>query len=475
LVIIPLLLVLLLQAGPVSAGAAVLISVTEVAGPGHSVILVGHGLVPDSILQARWDSASAKLRLIWVDSTGNFRAKILIPTDAAAGSHKVSLARVSSWWVARTGGPDSPTLIRATPFITLPVRVDGALATYGPGIGMDSLNNTQVGGPDDLSTSHRFRATTSSRLDSIRVYIIGPTHPGYGAGTGGTWEVTVQADDGSAAHGPSGAVLATTTFQPVDDFPVIAWSSPASLTAGRLYHVVFRNIDPDPTANYASLDGVFMYQPTVPRQAAFSDVDWGQPLRSGSDAWSDRPNTVPIMELDYADGVTAGLGYMEVWVRSYKSITGDAKAREAFTVSGPNRAVGSFSVRLMRISGSSPLTVRLETSGGGLIEEGSIAAAEIPVGIPGDHGGSGHATWETYAFAAPRTLVSGASYNVVLSTASDTVYSTFVIRKGSSWGFSPTTYFRDGHAEYTTGGSWGPFTQDGAGPLDEGDLQAYFR
>lgn len=346
---------------------------------------------------------------------------------------------------------------------------------YGPGIGMDSLNNTQVGGPNNVSTSYRFRAATSSMLNSVRVYIIGPTHAGYGAGTGGTWQVTVQADDGTADHAPSGTVLATTSFQPVDDFPVISWSSPATLAAGQLYHVVFKNVDPDPTANYASVDGIFMYQPTVPRQAAFSDVDWGQPMRSGTGTWSDRPNTVPIMQLNYANGVTDGLGYMEVWVRSAKSISGSAMAREAFTVSGPNRAVSSVSVRLMRISGSSPLTVRLETSGGTLIEQGTIPASEIAVGTPGDHGGSGHATWETYTFDTPRTLVSGQSYNVVLAAPSDTVYSIFVIRKGSSWGFSPTTYFGNGRAQYTTGSSWGPFTQDGGGALDQGDLQFYFR
>ena len=243
--------------------------------------------------------------------------------------------------------------------------------------------------------------------------------------------------------------------------------SPATLAAGQLYHVVFKNVDPNPTANYASLDGVFMFQPTSPRQAAFSDVDWGQPTRSGSGAWADQSSTVPIMQLNYANGVTGGLGYMEVWVRSYKSISGSAKAREAFTVSGSNRAVSSFSVRLTRISGSSPLTVRLETSAGTLVEQGSIAASQIAIGT--------HATWETYTFDTPRTLVSGQSYNVVLSAPSDTAYSIFVIREGSSWGFNPTTYFGDGHAQYATGSSWGAFTRDGGGALDQGDLQFYFR
>ncbi len=340
---------------------------------------------------------------------------------------------------------------------------------------MDSLNNTVVGGPDGRSTSYRFRATTSARLDSIRIYVIGPGHAGYGAGTGGTWAVTVQPDDGTPNHAPSGTVLATASLRPADGFPVISWSSPASLTAGALYHVVFRNVDPDPAANYASLDGVFMYQPTAPRQPAFSDPDWGQPARTGAGPWADLAGTVPIMQLNYANGVTAGLGYMEVWVRSPKTVSGASQVREAFTVSGPSRSVGSFSVRLMRLSGAGPLTVRLETAGGALVEQGAIPASAIPVGVPGDHGGAGHAAWATYAFAAPRTLVSGQAYNVVLSAPADTAYSVFVVRKGASYGFGPATYFADGRAQATSGSGWGPFTQDGGGPLDQGDLQFCFR
>jgi hypothetical protein len=166
---------------------------------------------------------------------------------------------------------------------------------------------------------------------------------------------------------------------------------------------------------------------------------------------------------------------MEVWVRSYKSISGVARAREVFTVSGANRAVGSVSVRLMRISGSSPLTVRLETSSGVLIEQGTVAASQVAIGTPGDHSGTGHATWETYTFDTPRTLIAGNSYNVVLSAPSDTVYSIFVVREGSSWGFNDSTVFADGRAQYTSGTSWGPFTQDGGTVVDQGDLQFYFR
>jgi hypothetical protein len=346
---------------------------------------------------------------------------------------------------------------------------------YGPGIGMDSLNNTIVGGPDGTVASYRFRASTSAGLSSIRVYVMGPTHAGYGAGTGGTWQVTVQPDDGTSRHEPSGTVLATASLQPTEVFPVVAWSSPPSLVAGQLYHVVFTNVDPDPAANYASVNGIFMYQPTSPRQPAFSDTDWGQLTNARGGGWSESENTVPIMQLSYADGVTDGEGYMEVWIRSAKTISGSAQAREAFTVSGPDRAVAAFSVRLMRISGTSPLGVRVEDADGTPIAEGSIAASTIAVGAPGDHGGLGHATWETSTFSTPRILRSGSSYQVVLSTAADTSYSIFAIMQGEPWGFDPATYYADGHAQYTTGSDWGPFTQDGGAALDQGDLQFYFR
>ncbi len=454
-----------LLAGPLSAEAATAVKVGAVAMPGRAVSLVGRGFVPGSILQARWDRATTRLRLISVDSRGRFTVKIRIPSSAKPGGHTVSLARVTRSQIAKYGGTGSTRLIPARTIIAPSILVL-AVGAYGSRIGMDSLNNTEVGGPNNVTTTYRFRAAASETLDSIRVYVIGPTHAGYGAGTGGTWQVTVQTDDGSPRHLPSGTVLATTSFRPVDGFPVIAWPSPATLVAGHLYHVVFRNVDSNPRVNYASLDGVFMLQPTSPRQAAFSDVDWGQPMRSGTGPWMDRSNTVPIMQLNYGNGVAAGLGYMEVWVGSPKRISGTAKARESFTVSGAGRGISSVRVRLARISGSSPLTVRLETGDGTLIEQGVIPASQIAVGS--------RPTWATYIFSAPRALGARRSYNVVLSAPSDTAYSVFVIRKGLSWGFSPTTWFRDGRAQYNPGSGWGPFTQ-GDRQVDEGDLQFYFR
>ncbi len=369
-------------------------------------------------------------------------------------------------------------LVGSVAVVVLAPRSRSAPVTgiYGPAVGMDSLNNTVVGGPLVQLVSYRFRATISSKLVSARIYVVGANHQGYGAGTGGAWQVSVQTDDGTAAHAPSAVVLATASLSPPDGFPLIEFSSPPSLVEGRLYHLVFQNVDPSPTDNYASLDGVFMYQPTSPRMPGVADTDWGQMVRRGDAAWADVADTVPILQVSYGDGVSAGLGYMESWVRSPQTVSGADSVREAFTVAGADRLVSAFSVRLMRVSGTAgALSARLETDRGTPVAEATVAASAIPIGIPGDHDGTGHATWVTFPFAEQVVLHEGQAYHIVLTAPAGSVYSAFAIRKGVDYGFDTTTFFADGHGQVTTGGGWGPFTQDGGGPLDEGDLQFYFR
>jgi Beta-propeller repeat len=349
-----------------------------------------------------------------------------------------------------------------------PVAALALTHTYGPGIGMDSLNNSYVGGSGNNQVSYRFRASTSARLSSIRVYVMGPSHSGYGAGTGGTWRVTVRPDDGTARHRPSGRVLASTSIRPTKVFPVIQWSSKAKLTRGRLYHIVFTNVDAHPTSNYASLNGVFTYDRTAHRQPAFSNHSWGQLSRSSGGGWSESSSTVPIMQLNYANGVVRGVGYMEVWIGAAKTISGSARARETFTVRGANRRISRVGVRLRRSGGSSPLTIRLERSGGSLVASCSVKASTITT--------SGHASWARCAFSSAHTLRSGRTYHLVVSTSSGTSYSLYVIRQGTSYGFSSQTYFRDGRAQYTAGNGWGGFDQPGgSGNAGEADLQFYLK
>ena len=342
------------------------------------------------------------------------------------------------------------------------------LHRYGSAIGMDSLNNSVVGGSGNRRVAYRFRASSTSRLRSIRVYVMGPDHSGYGAGTGGTWQVTVQPDDGSTQHRPSGKVLASATMQPTKTFPVIRWSTAASLKRGRLYHIVFTNVDPNASSNYASLNGVFTYRRTARRQPAFTNRIWAQLSRSAGGGWSESSNTVPIMQLNYANGVVRGVGYMEVWIRAAKNVSGHQKARETFKVRGANRRITRVAVRLARVSGSSPLRIRLERGNGKRVASCRVPASKIT--------SSGNASWVGCKFRTPRTLRSGHRYHLVVKTAADTSYSIYVIRKGSMYGFSSRTYFSDGHAQYNAGGGWGGFDQPGgSGNASQADLQFYLR
>jgi hypothetical protein len=357
---------------------------------------------------------------------------------------------------------------------------------YGPAVAADDLNNSQVGGSANQQVAYRFRAAQSSALKSINVYIIGAAHAGYGAGTGGTLRVGVFADDGTASHVPTGGALATVdvSMSGVDTAnKVITWGSPAILTAGTIYHVVFTNVDGSPTVNYVSVDGTFNFEDAVPWQPAFANSDWANLTKQGPGAWTDergagRGTITPIADLTYANGSHQGMGYMETWGRGgssgYDALGGTAKLRETITISGGNRSIGGGAIRLARSSGTGALTVRLEDSAGALIEQVAIPATSIssaPKGGSSGHGEGQH--WYGFSFQSSHVLANGATFHLVLSTTAGTEYWTTIIRKGASYGYS--AHFRDGHAQIAGDGSTWTNVLAWGSPSLEGDLQFYLR
>jgi hypothetical protein len=316
-------------------------------------------------------------------------------------------------------------------------------------------------------TSYRFRATTSSSLTSVRIYIV--DGDGYAGGNGGKIRVSIQPDNGSSNHAPASTILASAYFSPgnpvrIGYLPMISFSSPARLTAGRLYHVVFRNVDPSPRTNYISVDGLWTRARTSPRQPGLSDLDWGQLMNQGS-GWESRPTFTPILDLGYANGVHAGMGYMEVWIRRSRSISGANAVREVFTPRA-SRTVSKVSVRVARSSGSGALTVRLMTAGGTLLASGRIGASAVGSSIG----------WAGTNLSNSVTLRAGTSYQLVLTGPSGTAYSTWALERGNHYHFAATTYFSDGHGEYTSGSGWSGFDQPG-GSYDNvnADLQFLMR
>jgi hypothetical protein len=274
----------------------------------------------------------------------------------------------------------------------------------------------------------------------------------------------VQRDDGTAAHQPSGTVLAAASVSggSLGAFPTISFGTPPALTAGQLYHVVFRNTDPAPTVNFVSIDSLIVETGILsPRQARYSDTDWAQLMNYGG-GWQIRPEYTPILQLNYGNGVDEGVGYMEAWVRDPKTISGSAQVRETFTVSGANRTISAVSVRVARTSGTSPLTIRLESAGGTLIDQAQLGP------------GSSSMAWLTGSLSASHTLQAGSTYNLVLTSPPGTSYATFAIRQGTSYGFVAGPYFGDGHMQYSTGSGWLNVEAWGS-PSLEGDLQFFLR
>jgi Putative Ig domain len=344
---------------------------------------------------------------------------------------------------------------------------------YGPGLGSDGLGNTTLG-PWGNAVSYRMRAKLTGRLVAVHTYLI-MDHPGYFGGNGGQVLVSVQTDDGSAAHQPSGTKLASslltsplTVPTPARYFPTFNFANPPSISAGQLVHIVFENTDPNPSVNYVSVDSLYQAAAPAPSQPTMSDADCAVLLRETplqGVAWKPRQGYSPIAQLEYEDGSTQGIGYMEAWVGAPQSINAGSSVREIFTVGGGDRDASSVAVRVARIGGNGALTVRLEDANGTLIEENNVPSASFPT--------MGSYVWAKVAFSTPHTLTAGKTYHLVLQ-ASSGEYQAFPIRKGLAYGYQATTYFADGYAEFSHGGNWVGWTQWGVPNRTDGDLQFYF-
>lgn len=370
---------------------------------------------------------------------------------------------------------------------------------YGMGIAGDSLANTPLGGPSSGSTQQfmRFKAEQTSNLVSFRFYYLGPPEPGYAGGTGGSWSVGVYEDDNSQDHLPAGNPITTVTnVLPMSKSTsstgrLINLSTPVALTAGKIYHLVFTNTDPDPITNYFSPD--YWYYKNIPDRRAGStpypsqifpllpNSDWGHGYKVGSTWWI-REGYLPILDLAYSNGAHQGWSYGEA---SYNStdeigeISGASKmAREKITVSGGNKIVTGAGIRALKSSGNSPLIVTLENSSNQILNSISIPASNFVSGRGPDFISS--TDWDDlgspakYAFgnfSSPVTLANGQTYYLKFSTANDSTYWAWVNRKLISYGYDPSTYFKDGVAQYTRDGiNW---LYLGRSKGDQ-DLQFYF-
>jgi hypothetical protein len=233
----------------------------------------------------------------------------------------------------------------------------------------------------------------------------------------------------------------------------------ARLRAGRIYHLVFSNPSPNPRGNFVSLDHLYLaanspgMQPAVPdRDLASESVQWQQ------SRWRVRYWETPIYEVQYTGGFVQGQGYSGTSVSYPNLIYGSNRARQ--TVGPKARRASTVFIRLKRQGTPGPLTVRLQTSSGALVEEGTVPASSV----------STTDTWVPYVFNARRSLSHG--LNVVLSATGDSEnhYRIFTLIDGGWAGFTASNLFTHGRAQINRGSGWlRPFFRYGT------DFQIYFR
>ena len=385
-------------------------------------------------------------------------------------------------------------------------------AYYGSGVQFDVLNNLQVAQGD---VDYRFRALATGALSSFLwydVYVSGGATAGcsgvecgcdgYGCGTGGAIEACIYPDDGTSSHLPADPLtqqstgleqqplacvglsnLRTGSVVRMETFPV----SP-ELVAGTLYHLHWHNSDPNPGENFVSVDDDCVWHPTAPRQPTISDTDLAAMsiYYDGAKVVANIiPTDTPILQLNYVDGTAQGQGYLGSWNEAPADISGMSEVRELFTPSGSNRNVTGVSVRVNRVNGASPLTVTLATNEGNIIEQGDIPASQFPAGsaLTADAALSKDVVpaWGSYVFSSAHVLVTGQSYQLILSAPEDTRYQDYGIEKGQGYGFTGRTYFSDGHGQFSidNGLTWTGLTQPNGNPAGSvnsanADIQFYF-
>ncbi len=405
----------------------------------------------------------------------NSQTGIISGTAEDPGDSSVKVLVTDS--LSSTATTDLSIKIAASAQTSAPGTAGSSTASsyYGSGIGSDGLANTTVG-PLGNVVSYRFRAKNSGVVHQALIYLI-PDHPGYAGGNAGTTLITLNTDDGTPSHNPSSKVLASYVMEnvlslakPARNFYTFKFATPPTLTAGQIYHMVFKSIDASPNVNFLSVDALYELNFSSPVQGAISSTDAAVLLGNAAGGWAPRPGYTPIYQLTFENGVTEGIGYMEGWIGAPMPISGTNAVREAFTVSGSDVKVSSVAIRVARVLGNDPLVVRLENADGTLIEEGSIPATAIPLSsllLPSYF-------WAKYTLSSTDTLLAGSTYHLDLEASSTSIYQGFPIRKGLAYGFQSTTYFPDGDAAFEKGGTWTGWTQWGVANRTDGDLQFYF-
>jgi hypothetical protein len=355
-------------------------------------------------------------------------------------------------------------------------RKSVASQPLGSFVQADALGNSQIGGSGRSALAFRFRSKWTGSVAAVRFYIIHNVNgrTGYSGGTGGTLRVAIHKDSGGRRHVPRGRPLATAALKAEAHgfWPLVRFKRPGRVTAGRLYHVVFTNIDPEPQRNYVSINALFSESrsgpaPAVPDGLA---VLAGSPRGSGGQIrWRRRGEAreyyEPIVDVvGSRRGQHVGRGYMEVWGETAKPVGAKAMVRQLLrTPGGRTTRISGVWLRVRRSSSTSvPLVLRIERPDGKVLASATVAPRKVPTTGPG---------WVYARFASPTSPAPDTELALTASASAASAYRAFPVRKGTEFGFDRSTVLDGGYAQFTDGSGWVGWDQWGRQDQRNSDLQ----
>ena len=369
-----------------------------------------------------------------------------------------------------------------------------AVLYYGARYGGHGLANQTV---KDRVYAVRFTPDKSGQLRTARFYWKNDNNGGYSGGTGGTYRVSLYSDDGTSDHFPllGGGVASTTVTINITDpdgddsqyWLPANFSSPPTLTAGTIYHLVLENIDADPATNYVSinhlnadtlnlggssgLSGDEYLSPTISTtEFNMLRTDPGYTTMSAGMVWETRDGYKPVcvVEIDRnADGTSDysfGCGFINIITEDVgesrghqERITATTFFRQSMTPQ-TSMIVQTVSILVTHHTGTDDLIIDLQDSSRTSINSVSVASSEVYTTTDTD---GKNATWITKAFPGAVALSASTLYYLELRTSGSSEYGVNSLRDayqngGTGFPSYGSAGFQDGNVTISTdsGSTW---------------------
>lgn len=319
----------------------------------------------------------------------------------------------------------------------------------GNHIGGDVLHNIRIG-IYGIEASFRFICDNDTVITHCRHYnIFSDKKPGYHLGTGG--KIRIQLRENRADNTPADKVLAETIIsKPLEAgfFPLAKFNIPCQLRRGQIYHLVFTNLDTEPDKNHVSVNCMALYFGKT--QPFIRPNDLSTLFKSKYNDWQRFKDDylVPIFSLYNGAVPVLGYGGMESWVREPRTISGQKKVRERFSVKVDTTMTG-VSARLGKHDYPGELQISL------LNNKKAMTSCKIPQSQVstiltnlGPGLSIGH-NWVSVKFDKPVKIKAGVDHFIMFEAAAGE-YEMYPVRDGEQFGFIPL--WDNSYAEYTIDG-----------------------